>query len=83
MYVYVCHIFCEVFLSSELQAAQIVKSRPATDQQQGESPVQQELQAICETLKLPPPRGQGVAHVFSEVESKVCLNLRYLFCGGI
>lgn len=63
----------EVFLSSELQAAQIVRSRRASDKQQEESPVCQELLAICETLNLPEPRGQDAAGVFSQVQDKVGL----------
>ncbi|XP_010735706.3 protein FAM98B [Larimichthys crocea] len=66
------HLKCVLFLSSELQAAQIVRSGRVSDQQQpGESPVCQELQAICETLNLPEPRGQDAAGVFSQVQDKV------------
>ena len=62
-----------VFLSSELQAAQIVKSRQASEKDQDESPVLQELSAICDSLKLPEPRAQEAAGVFSQVQNKVRL----------
>lgn len=68
--------YFEVFLSSELQAAQMVKSRQISDKKQGRNPVYQDLLAICETLKLSEPRGQDAAGVFSQVLNKVklCLN---------
>lgn len=62
----------KVFLSSELQAAQIVRSRQASEQQE-DSPVCQELLAICETLNLPEPKGQDAAGVMSQVQDKVGL----------
>lgn len=61
-----------MFLSSELQAAQIVRSRQVSDKQ-GQSPVNQEFTAICETLKLPVPKGQEAAGVFSQLQNKVRL----------
>ena len=60
-----------MFLSSELQAAQIVSSRGVSNKEAEESPVCQELQAIFETLKLPEPRGQDAAGVLSQVQDKV------------
>lgn len=63
--------FPQVFLSSELQAAQIVSSRGVSNKGAAESPVCQELQAICETLNLPEPRGQNAAGVLSQVQDKV------------
>lgn len=63
----------QVFLSSELQAAQIVRSKQASDKQQDESPENQELLAICETLKLPEPRGSDAAGVLSQIQNKVGL----------
>lgn len=63
--------FYQVFLSSELQAAQIVSSRRVCNKGAEESPVCQELQAICETLNLPEPRGQDTAGVLSQVQDKV------------
>ncbi|XP_034418923.1 protein FAM98B isoform X1 [Cyclopterus lumpus] len=65
------HLKFVLFLSSELQAAQIVTSRGVSRKQQEESPVHQELLAICETLNLPEPRGQDAAVVFSQVQDKV------------
>ncbi|KAM3870875.1 protein FAM98B [Diretmus argenteus] len=65
------HLQFILFLSSELQAAQILRSRRGSDKQREESPVNQDLQAICETLNLPEPKGWDVARVFSEVENKV------------
>lgn len=62
----------QVFLSSELQAAQIVRSRRVLDKEEG-SPVCQELLAICATLNLPEPRGQDAAGVFSQVQDRVGL----------
>ncbi|KAL7379605.1 hypothetical protein ABVT39_002235 [Epinephelus coioides] len=65
------HLKFVLFLSSELQAAQIVRSRQVSHKHQEESPVCQELQAICETLNLPEPRGQDAAGVLSQVQDKV------------
>ncbi|KAM9341086.1 protein FAM98B [Symphorus nematophorus] len=65
------HLKFVLFLSSELQAAQIVRSRRDSDKQTEESPVCQDLLAICETLKLPDPRGQDAAGVLSQIQDKV------------
>ncbi|XP_042356140.1 protein FAM98B [Plectropomus leopardus] len=65
------HLKFVLFLSSELQAAQIVRSRRTSHKQQDETPVCQELLAICKTLNLPEPRGQDAAGVFSQVQDKV------------
>ncbi|XP_031703563.1 protein FAM98B [Anarrhichthys ocellatus] len=65
------HLKCVLFLTSELQAAQIVMSRGLAHKQPEESPVHQELLAICETLDLPEPRGQDAAGVLSQVQHKV------------
>lgn len=62
-----------VFLSSELQAALIVGGRRDSEKHQDESPVQRELSAICETLKLPQPGGNEAAEVFSQIKNKVRL----------
>ncbi|CAB1335367.1 unnamed protein product [Coregonus sp. 'balchen'] len=56
-----------LFLCSELQAAQIVKRRPAEDKEHKD---RNDLQAICETLKLPEPREHGVAELFSGIGKK-------------
>lgn len=65
------HLKLVLFLSSELQAAQILKSRQVSDKQQDESPECQQLLSICETLKLPGPRGQNAAQLFSQIQNKV------------
>ncbi|XP_054470290.1 protein FAM98B [Anoplopoma fimbria] len=66
------HLKFVLFLSSELQAAQIVRSRGVSHkQQEEESPLRQDLLAICETLNLPEPRGQDAAGVLSQVQDKV------------
>uniref|UniRef100_A0A3B3C2U7 Family with sequence similarity 98 member B n=1 Tax=Oryzias melastigma TaxID=30732 RepID=A0A3B3C2U7_ORYME len=62
-----------VFLSSELQAAQIVSCRRACHEQQSRSPVYQELSAVCEALQLPEPRGREAPEVLSAVQNKVSL----------
>ncbi|XP_070836060.1 protein FAM98B [Chaetodon trifascialis] len=77
------HLKFVLFLSSELQAAQIVKSRGVTDEQTEESPACQELRTICETLNLPEPRGQDAAGVFSQVQDKVDKVLEELPNGSI
>ncbi|KAK5857581.1 hypothetical protein PBY51_010817 [Eleginops maclovinus] len=64
------HLKCVLFLSSELQAAQIVRRR-GDSRKHEESPVCLELLAICETLNLPEPRGQDTAAVLSQVQDKV------------
>ncbi|XP_014883501.1 protein FAM98B [Poecilia latipinna] len=65
------HLKFVLFLSSELQAAQILSGRRDSEKRQDESPVQRELSAICETLKLPEPGGREAAEVFSQVKNKV------------
>ncbi|XP_028993840.1 protein FAM98B [Betta splendens] len=77
------HLKCLLFLSSELQAAQIVKSKRLTDQRRQESPANQQLTAICETLNLPEPGGQSAAAVFSQVQSKVDEKLKDLPNGSV
>lgn len=63
--------FSLVFLSSELQAAIIVSGGRGCDNHQAESLGQQELSAICKTLKLLEPAGKGAAEVFSQLQNKV------------
>uniref|UniRef100_A0A8C7Y268 Family with sequence similarity 98 member B n=1 Tax=Oryzias sinensis TaxID=183150 RepID=A0A8C7Y268_9TELE len=65
------HLQFLLFLSSELQAAQIVSCRQASDNQQSRSPVYRELSAVCEALQLPEPRGQEAAEVLSAVQNRV------------
>ncbi|MEQ2277107.1 hypothetical protein XENORESO_019888 [Xenotaenia resolanae] len=65
------HLKFVLFLSSELQAAQILSGRQDSDKHEDESPVQRELSAICETLELPEPGGKEAAKVFSQLQKKV------------
>ncbi|XP_037550860.1 protein FAM98B [Nematolebias whitei] len=65
------HLRFVLFLSSELQAAQIVRSRQTSDKHEEESPICQELSAICEALKLPEPQGQEALGYFSQIQNKV------------
>lgn len=61
-----------VFLSSELQAAQIVRTRQASEKHKEGSLVCQELSAIWGALKLPEePRGQEAVVYFSQIQNKV------------
>lgn len=68
-----------MFLCSELQAAQIVRSRQASGKHKEEGPVCQELSAISGVLKLPEPRGQEVAGYFSQIQNKVGLFIQEPF----
>ncbi|XP_041668918.1 protein FAM98B [Cheilinus undulatus] len=65
------HLKLLLFLSSELQTAQIVRSRVVSDKHQEESPVCRELRLICENLKLTEPRGQDTVGVLAQVQEKV------------
>jgi len=78
-----------VFLSSELQAAQVARSRALSSEKEEEEKEEegggvgggrsstslQDLQLICQTLDLPEPRGRDVEEVFSQVEEQVWLNV--------
>lgn len=66
-------LFLLVFLSSELQAAHIMRNRQVSDKQQDKSSEYQELLKICETLNLAEPGGEDAADVFSEIQNKVRL----------
>ncbi|XP_074548356.1 protein FAM98B [Halichoeres trimaculatus] len=77
------HLKFLLFLSSELQAAQILRSRRDSDKHQEESPECQELLSICETLELSEPRGQDAAGVFTDVQDKVNQLVRDLPNGSI
>uniref|UniRef100_A0AAY5K0Q7 Family with sequence similarity 98 member B n=1 Tax=Esox lucius TaxID=8010 RepID=A0AAY5K0Q7_ESOLU len=59
--------YSTVFLGSELQAAQIIKSKSVQDKEQKDRNI---FQDICETLNLPEPKDQGVAELFSTIEKK-------------
>lgn len=60
-----------VFLASELQAAEIVASKPATEADTELDASLQDLRVICETLKLPDPAGRDARDVFTAVERQV------------
>lgn len=77
------HLKFLLFLSSELQAAQIVMSRRLSDEQPRESPVHQELLDIYETLSLPRPTGQDAGGLLSQVRDKVEEVLKDLPNGSI
>ncbi|KAF7669237.1 hypothetical protein LDENG_00220840 [Lucifuga dentata] len=77
------HLKLVLFLSSELQAAQILRSRCDLNKKQDKTPVYQDLYAICETLKLPQPRGQDTAGLFSEVKDKIKEVIKDLPSGDI
>lgn len=62
-----------MFLSSELQAAQIVRNRRVTEKQEEGSPVCRELLSIFTMLNIPEPRGVKTAGVFSQVKDRVGL----------
>ncbi|XP_029972017.1 protein FAM98B [Salarias fasciatus] len=78
------HLKFLLFLSSELQATQMMRTKQVSDQQQDKSPVYQELGAICETLKLADPGGGGdAAEVLSQVQNKVEKQLQLLPGGSV
>ncbi|KAL4656266.1 protein FAM98B [Arapaima gigas] len=61
-----------LFLSSELQAAQITQSRQVPECEFGdETAAPQDLRVVCRTLKLSEPRGHSAADLFSSIEDKV------------
>ncbi|XP_056914164.1 protein FAM98B [Takifugu flavidus] len=65
------HLKFILFLSSELQAARMVRSRHIAESRQEESPMCQELLSICAMLNIPEPRGLDTAGVFSQVQDRV------------
>ncbi|XP_035023153.2 protein FAM98B [Hippoglossus stenolepis] len=77
------HLKFVLFLSSELQTAQIVRSRRVSDKHQDENPLFQDVSAICETLKLPAPRGAAAEGVFGQIQNTVDKLLKDLPNGSI
>ncbi|CAG5866569.1 unnamed protein product [Menidia menidia] len=75
------HLKFLLFLSSELQAAQMLRSRRASERHAERSPVHQELSAICETLQL--PGGPDAAQLFPQVQAQVKNVLQALPEGSI
>lgn len=65
---------CSVFLASELQAAEIVASKPATDAEELDASLQ-DLRVIYETLKLPDPAGRDARDTFTAVQQQVSHSL--------
>ncbi len=59
-----------VFLASELQAEQMVSSKPAADAEELDASLQ-DFRVICEVLKLPDPSGRDARDTFSAVEQQV------------
>ncbi|CAL8273601.1 unnamed protein product [Merluccius merluccius] len=72
-----------LFLSSELQAAQLGRSRTESEKGGGEAAFLQDLQHICQTLALPAPRGRHAEEVFSQVEEQINKFLKKLPSGHI
>ncbi|XP_061652145.1 protein FAM98B isoform X1 [Phyllopteryx taeniolatus] len=65
------HLKFVLFLSSELQAAQIIIRRRGLVQGQNGSSVSRELREICQTLNVSPCKGQDAVEFLSLIQSKV------------
>ncbi|XP_016420203.1 protein FAM98B isoform X2 [Sinocyclocheilus rhinocerous] len=73
------HLKILLFLASELQAAEIVVRKPATDADAEELDTSlQDLRVICETLELPDPAGRDTRDAFTAVEQQVNVLLKQL-----
>ncbi|XP_043929438.1 protein FAM98B-like [Protopterus annectens] len=57
-----------LFLSTELQAMQIVQSKPSPPVS---NEMHQEIEAMCKTLDLPKPSASTISQSFSSIESKI------------
>uniref|UniRef100_A0A8C6SAM1 Family with sequence similarity 98 member B n=1 Tax=Neogobius melanostomus TaxID=47308 RepID=A0A8C6SAM1_9GOBI len=66
------HLQCVLFLCSELQAAQIVSSRKASEKRLSGGPENEELKNICHTLQLSQPSGE-TEELFSLIHMCTCL----------
>uniref|UniRef100_H3DIN6 Family with sequence similarity 98 member B n=1 Tax=Tetraodon nigroviridis TaxID=99883 RepID=H3DIN6_TETNG len=77
------HLKLQVFLSSELQAAQIVRNRRVTESQRKEGPTCRELLSICATLDIPEPREADTAALFSQIQDRVSKILQDLPGGSV
>ncbi|XP_073682881.1 protein FAM98B [Garra rufa] len=71
------HLKILLFLSSELQAAEMVSSKPATDEEELDASLQ-ELRVICQTLNLPDPAGRDARDTFTAVQQQVNVLLEQL-----
>lgn len=65
------HLHLLLFLSSELQAAQILSGRLDCAQKKDECPARRDLHAILQTLELKESTGKDVRGLFSQVEEKM------------
>lgn len=70
-----------VFLASELQAAEMLASKPATDADVESNSSLQDLQAVCRTLNLPDPIGQETRDVLAAVEKQVLSHIQQHMTG--
>ncbi|XP_058606411.1 protein FAM98B isoform X2 [Onychostoma macrolepis] len=66
-----------LFLASELQAEQMVSSKPPADAEELDASLQ-DLRVICEALKLPDPAGRDARDAFTAVEQQVKVLLKQL-----
>ncbi|KAK2878258.1 hypothetical protein Q8A67_019049 [Cirrhinus molitorella] len=71
------HLKIILFLASELQAAEIVASKPATDEEELDASLK-DLRVICQTLKLPDPAGRDARDTFAAVQQQVNVLLEQL-----
>ncbi|XP_016355159.1 protein FAM98B isoform X2 [Sinocyclocheilus anshuiensis] len=73
------HLKILLFLASELQAAEIMARKPATDADTEELDTSlQDLRVICETLELPDLAGRDTRDTFTAVEQQVNVLLKQL-----
>lgn len=72
------HLKILLFLGSELQAAEMVASKAATDTDVELDASLQDLRMICKTLNLPDPKRQEARDVLTAVEKEVCVLLKKL-----
>ncbi|XP_043118246.1 protein FAM98B isoform X2 [Puntigrus tetrazona] len=71
------HLKILLFLASELQAEQMVVSKPAVDTEELDASLR-DLRVICEALKLPDPDGRDARDLFTAVEQEVKVLLKQL-----
>lgn len=72
----ICFSLIIVFLSTELQALQILQNKKRKNSQLDKnSEIYQEIHAICDTLGVPKSTASDIPLMLSQVESKVL----YLF----
>ena len=72
--------FIIVFLSTELQALQILQNKKCKNSQLDKnSEIYQEVQAICDTLGIPKSTTSDIPVMLNQVESKVLYLFYFLF----